>query len=87
MKATEKFFKDMIFKDMIGKIISVDWRDSTLYITQCNKDDDFEITTITSIGKLIDCTDTMLVIAGDILGDDLRRVITIPLENVIGLSE
>lgn len=76
-----------LWERSLGKIVSVEWRDSTMCMTQCSKDDKFDITIITSIGKLINCTDTILVIAGDILGDDVRRVITIPMENIIGVSD
>lgn len=75
-----------MFKKSIGKIVSVKWRDSTMYITQVPDDEPFDITIITSIGKLVQCDAVKVVLAGDILGDDYRRVITIPVENIIELS-
>jgi len=82
---TERFFINLV-----GKIVSIDWRDSNMYITQCNLKDDLDISIITSIGKVIACDATKLVIAGDIVGDEIngeiRRVIAIPIENIIGLS-
>jgi len=75
------------FDELVNKIISVDWRDSNMYIEQCNKDDDFQILEITSIGRLIYTDSTKIVIAGDVIGDDVRRVIVIPKENIIGLSD
>lgn len=86
MKEKHKFFSNLI-----GKIIVVDWRDSNMYITQCNVKDDLDIVVITSIGKLLSCDTTKIILIGDIVGSEedgeIRRVISIPLENVIGLSD
>ena len=83
--------KEEFFSKLVGKIVSVEWRDSNMYITQCNIKDDLDICVITSIGKLISCDTGKIIIAGDIVGDielgEVRRVISIPLENIIGLSD
>lgn len=81
--------QEQFFENMVGKIIAVDWRDSNLFITQCSIDDNLDISVITSIGKLISVDINKIVIAGDIIQDsqDIRRVISIPVENVIGLND
>lgn len=67
-----------------GDIVEIKWRDSTMYITQCSKDDDFSVTEITSVGQFIKQDEKSVVIAGDILSDgELRRVIIIPKENIV----
>ena len=85
MKEKEKFFKSLL-----NTIVSIDWRDSNMYITQCNIHDDLDISVITSIGKLVKVDQHKIVIAGDIIGEsndlELRRVISIPMENIIGLT-
>lgn len=80
---------EQFFKNMIGKIVAVDWRDSNLFITQCNINDNLDISVITSIGKLVSVDINKIVIAGDIIeeSEDLRRVIVIPMENIIGLND
>ena len=68
----------------LGEVVKINWRDSNLYITQCNVDDDFEVALLTSIGELVKETDDYLVLAGDVLKDgEIRRVIVIPKENII----
>lgn len=69
---------------MIGDIVKIKWRDSNLYLTQGHKNDDYQIATILSIGELIDIDDEKIVIAGDIVnGNEVRRVVVIPVENII----
>jgi hypothetical protein len=65
------------------EIKTVVWRDSNMYLTQCSKDDDFDIETITSIGFVVKETDALICLAGDALGNDVRRVICIPKENIV----
>lgn len=81
--------QEQFFKNMVGKIIAIDWRDSNLFITQCNINDNLDISVITSIGKLVSVDINKIVIAGDLVQDsqDIRRVISIPMENVIGLND
>ena len=68
----------------IGKLKQVRWRDSRMYITQCNKEDKFDVATICSVGYVVKDTKDSIVLAGDVLDDgDIRRVIIIPKENSI----
>lgn len=67
----------------MDKIKTIKWRDSNLYITQCARDDVYEVAVITSTGFLIEEDDEKVVLAGDLVGDELRRVIVIPKENII----
>ena len=78
MKTNKKF--------IIGNTITVIWRDSNMYITQMNIDDEFEIAEITSIGQLITVDKDKIVLAGDLLANgEVRRVIVIPRENIISI--
>ena len=65
------------------EIITVKWRDSNMYLTQCHRDDDFSVAEITSIGVVIQEDKEKIVLAGDVIGDEVRRVISIPKENII----
>ena len=66
--------------------IEIIWRDSNIYLTQCNIDDNFKYETISSLGYLIQEDDEQITIAGDILGEDARRIIVIPKENIISMK-
>lgn len=69
---------------LIGDIVEIEWRDSSLNITQCNASDTFTAEVIKSIGELVKVENDCVVIAGDILKDgEIRRVIVIPEENII----
>lgn len=65
------------------KIRKVKWRDSRMYINQIEKESTFEIAILTSVGFVIKDTKDFLVLAGDLLEDDIRRTIVIPKENII----
>lgn len=65
------------------QITKIQWRDSRMYITQCSREEDFDNAKIESIGYLVKETETNYVLAGDLIEDELRRVIVIPKENVI----
>lgn len=67
-------------KTQIAEIV---WRDSNIYITQCNREDDFKIEVINSFGKIIQENEEKIVLAGDLIGEEVRRVIVIPKENII----
>ena len=54
-----------------------------MYIEQCAKDSEFEVCEIRSVGYLIEETDEHYVLAGDLVDDEIRRVIVIPKENVL----
>lgn len=57
-----------------------------MYITQEQRDADFSPAVIESIGFLLKETKTEIVLAGDLLDEDVRRVIVIPKENIIKRS-
>jgi len=61
----------------------IKWRDSNIYMTQCGQEDSFEVEVITSIGFVIQEDQKQIVLAGDLLGEDCRRVIVIPKENIL----
>lgn len=68
----------------LNKLTSVQWRDSNMYITQCNKNDKFEVAVIISSGYLIQEDKSKIVLAGDVMENgEVRRVIVIPKENII----
>ncbi|MCP4668239.1 MAG: hypothetical protein GY849_17980 [Deltaproteobacteria bacterium] len=69
------------------EIIKVIWRDSNIYIEQCHKTDVFSYETLITYGKLIQENKEQIVVAGDILGDEVRRVIVIPKENIISIKK
>lgn len=73
----------VVKKDRVGDFIQIRWRDSNIYMPQCNKDDHFEVETITSIGYVVSEDEKKIVLAGDVLSTgDIRRVIVIPKENL-----
>ena len=65
------------------KVKTVKWRDSNIYLTQCGRDDDFKTAIITSIGYVVGEDKHQIVLAGDLVGEDVRRAIVIPKENII----
>lgn len=54
-----------------------------MHITQEPIDTAWEVQIITSIGFVVYEDKKILVLAGDTLGEDVRRVIVIPKENII----
>lgn len=72
-------------KNKIGDHIIVKWRDSGLYLSQCEKDDKFEINVVISSGFLIQEDKDMIVLSGDVIvnNSSIRRVISIPKENIV----
>ena len=69
------------------KIAKVKWRDSQIYFTQCNKDEEFDVCIIESVGYVITDNNRVIVLAGEIVGDeDVRRVIAIPKENCLEIN-
>lgn len=64
------------------KVRKVVWRDSALYLQQ-EAMQDFQVRTLTSIGYVIQEDETKIVLAGDLVDDEFRRVIVIPKENII----
>ena len=67
----------------MNKTKIIKWRDSQMYITQCPKDEGWEIPKITSVGFVIYEDKEKIVLAGDLLDEDIRRAIVIPKENII----
>jgi len=61
----------------------VKWRDSRLYITQVSKEDIEDVCIITSCGFVIEEDEKKIVLAGDLVDDEYRRVIIIPKENIV----
>lgn len=61
----------------------VKWRDSRMYIHQEHRDEPWEVCVITSVGFVIEETKEHIVLAGDLLDEDVRRAIVIPKENII----
>lgn len=64
------------------ELATIKWRDSRMYITQCDKEDDFDISIIHSTGWIIKEDKEKIVLAGDLVDDEIRRVIVIPKENI-----
>lgn len=54
-----------------------------MHITQEARDTKWEVQIITSVGFVIHEDKKIIVLAGDTLGEDVRRVIVIPKENII----
>lgn len=65
------------------KIVYVKWSDSNIYHDQYSKDKSFEFAIVESIGFLVDDKKDCIVIAGDSIDTDIRRVIAIPKVNII----
>lgn len=69
---------------MKGKLKSIRWRDSRIYITQCSKEDNFGVEIIISTGFVVSEDKKQIVLAADVLeSGDVRRVIVIPKENIL----
>ena len=65
-------------------LLHIKWRDSRIYITPCERNDDYSVCEMQTVGFLIQETDKMLVVARDIHNElDCRGVIAIPKENII----
>lgn len=65
------------------ELVEIKWRDSRMYIEQCNQDDELDICVISSVGYKIKETKNVITLAGDLVDGDIRRVICIPKENII----
>lgn len=61
----------------------IKWRDSQMFLTQIENVPPWEVSEITSVGFVLDEDDDRIVLAGDMVGKDVRRVIVIPKENII----
>lgn len=65
------------------KIKRIKWRDSNMFITQEARNTDWKVAVIESVGFVIREDKDNIVLAGDLLDEDVRRVIVIPKENII----
>lgn len=66
------------------KLAIIKWSDSNMYITQADRDLDWKIAEIVSVGFIIREDKESIVLAGEIIdNDDVRRVIAIPKVNVL----
>ena len=65
------------------KTKTIKWRDSRMYINQCERDSEWEVCIITSVGYVIEDNKDFIVLAGDLVDDEVRRVIVIPKENIV----
>lgn len=65
------------------KIRKVRWRDSRLYITQEPDPTLYDVCVVESIGYVVREDKSKIVLAGDIVDGEFRRVIVIPKENLI----
>lgn len=63
-------------------IAKIYWNDSRMYITQCDKDEKFEVCSVESVGFLLKETKREIVLVGDLIDGEYRRVLVIPVENI-----
>ncbi len=56
-----------------------------MHLTQCHKNDTFDVSVIISSGFVVSENKKQIVLAGDLVDQDgdIRRVIIIPKENII----
>ena len=65
-------------------LLHIKWRDSRIYIEPAERDDDFSISEMQTVGFLIIEDDKQIVIARDVHDEsDCRGIIVIPKENII----
>ena len=57
-----------------------------MYLTQCEIDDNFSFSILESVGHVISEDDAQIVLAGDMVDEDVRRVIVIPKENIVSIK-
>jgi hypothetical protein len=60
----------------------IEWRDSSMQITQEPQDSKWEVECLASVGFVLVEDNDKIVLAGDLLEGDCRRVIVIPKENI-----
>jgi hypothetical protein len=65
------------------KVRRIKWRDSRMYIAQHDRDLDYEVCVIESVGFVIEENKDYVVLAGDLVDDEVRRTIVIPRENFV----
>lgn len=69
---------------MKPKVIT--WIDSNIFPEQQSIDGEFETAKIISVGFLVKEDDDCIVIASDLIGKDIRRVLIIPKINVLSVK-
>lgn len=57
-----------------------------MFITQIEKDYEFTVCLIESVGFLVEETSEVYVLAGDLVDEDIRRTLVIPKENVVSIE-
>jgi len=65
------------------KIKHVKWRDSRIYIQQQPPQEYWSVCVIESVGYLIEEDKEKIVLAGDLIDGEYRRVLVIPKENIV----
>jgi hypothetical protein len=73
--------KDYQTEDL-KEIKLIEWRDSSVQITQEPQDSKWEVAYLASVGFVLVEDNDKIVLAGDLLEGDCRRVIVIPKENI-----
>lgn len=63
--------------------IEIHWRDSHRYMYQMERNEPVEVAIMKTVGWLVRETENEIVIAQDILGEDMRGVEVICAENVL----
>lgn len=71
---------------MKQKIVKITWRDSHRYMYQMEDTLDCEVTIIESVGFLTYKDKNKVIIAQDLIDEDLRGVLVIPKENIIEIK-
>jgi len=64
-------------------LIEVSWMDSRMYLTQQSMSDEFEPCLIHSVGFELHNDKQKVVLMGDIIENDCRRVLVIPKKDII----
>ncbi len=69
------------------KIVVVTWRDSHRYTYQMEADEEVACCTIKTVGWLVSENEKQIVLSQDDIEGDIRGVIVIPRENIVGLVD
>lgn len=65
------------------KILKITWRDSHRYTYQMDREEPVEYAIIETVGWFVSEDKEQIVLAQDIIGEDIRGVIVIPKENIV----
>lgn len=69
------------------KIVKISWTDSNRYMYQMELDEEVTTTTIETVGWLVSEDEDQVVLAQDIIEDDIRGVIVIPKVCIVETRE